>query len=155
MQLVIFLSIFNAPYKRLKIDVIEKEWKNLEFRGGLNKASFAHCYYRPVAGTAQKRQPPAATRSRWSYVVKQVTHDRLTMVKKVKYTTREHAWRLPGTTYCTEAIDHHVLRPHGNVLYATKRNFEHYLICSCNSIMFYTIQDLTLNNIQFLHVISK
>ena len=40
MQLVIFLPTFNAPYKRLKIDVMEREWKNLEFGGDLNKALF-------------------------------------------------------------------------------------------------------------------
>jgi hypothetical protein len=33
-----FLSIFNTPYKRLKIDVMEREWKNLELWGKLNKA---------------------------------------------------------------------------------------------------------------------
>jgi hypothetical protein len=33
-----FLPTFNTSYKRLKIDVMESEWKNLEFWGELNKA---------------------------------------------------------------------------------------------------------------------
>jgi hypothetical protein len=37
-QLVIFLPTFNAPYMRLKINVMEREWKNLEFRKEENKA---------------------------------------------------------------------------------------------------------------------
>ena len=33
-----FLPTFNAPYKWLKIDMMKREWKNLEFGGDLNKA---------------------------------------------------------------------------------------------------------------------
>jgi hypothetical protein len=33
-----FLPTFNTPYKRLKIDVMEREWKNLKLWGKLNKA---------------------------------------------------------------------------------------------------------------------
>jgi hypothetical protein len=32
-----FLPTFNTPCKRLKIDVMEREWKNLEFGWHLNK----------------------------------------------------------------------------------------------------------------------
>jgi hypothetical protein len=38
MQLVIFLPIFNALCMRPKINVMERKWKNLEFRSNLNKA---------------------------------------------------------------------------------------------------------------------
>jgi hypothetical protein len=40
MQLVIFLSIFNAPCMCPKIDVMKRECKNLEFEEYLNKALY-------------------------------------------------------------------------------------------------------------------
>ena len=37
-QLIIFLPTFNTPCMCPKIDVMEREWKNLEFWWDLNKA---------------------------------------------------------------------------------------------------------------------
>ena len=36
--LVIFLPTFNTPCMHLKINVMEREWKNLEFEDDLNRA---------------------------------------------------------------------------------------------------------------------
>jgi hypothetical protein len=33
-----FLPIFNTPYKRLKIDMMERKWKNLKLWAKLNNA---------------------------------------------------------------------------------------------------------------------